>query len=46
MSLYKGKILHRYEWTKLPIINYAIEQVNNFSSDEKGLLVKDKYIMF
>ena len=42
MKLYTGKILHSYEWTELPIDNYVIEQVRQFSSDEKGPLVKDK----
>ena len=46
MRLYIGKRLHSYEWIELPIGNNIIEQVNQLSSDEKVLLVKDKYPMF
>ena len=46
MSLYTGKILQSYEWIELHIDNNIIEQVNQFSSVEKGPLVKDKYPMF
>ena len=46
MSLYTGKILHIYEWTDLYIDKNVIEQVKKLSSDEKVLLVKEKYTMF
>ena len=41
MSLYTGKILHRYQWTEIPIDDYVIYQVRDLYEEEDAKKMTD-----
>ena len=46
MILYTGKLLHRYQWTEIPIYDDVIAQVRDLSDGEDAKKMMNKYPMF
>ena len=46
MSLYTVKLLHRYQWTELPIDDDVISQVRDLSEGEGAKKMTNNYPVF